>query len=484
MIKKILSVVISCFILLSFSSCNNDKKLSQNEYETLSTEEDIFKFIPPEKITKNKHVKNVEAFESEISTGYKNEDGTYTLYIFSSPIRYKKGVSSYVDIDNRIKKIYSGRYFDDGYIYKNSEGYVSSYFPSELDDDNFFLVENNLYEMSFGLQDIKLTGSLEKQKTSIWNQKNDTVVYNCDSYKINAYPTKAGIRTEITLNSLPENNKIDFIVKTPDLRKKVGKDYLTFVDDLREQDNQIQAVIRNPIVKDSYSGDTSEKKSHLFLKNKIMTETLSNGEHKVGFELDEQLRENKDLQFPIVVDIQWDMHTSKQPDSAVYSEKFYDNSYLSEYSVIGNSSFWGIGQNYLRLRLHEYIDDNPENIKSATYNVYEMSGFNSKIDIYINKVEEFWSSSEMVWMNKVTPGYTVNKTAVDQGGYVSFDITDLTKKALKDDTCNIESYGVVMEGNNKENSYRVFASSDNALFPPYEEITFYNMPKNINIYRK
>lgn len=484
MFKRILSIVLFILILISLNACDNSKTETENKYETLSNDDDIFKFIPLENIKKYKHIEKVDEFDSEISTGYKNEDGTYTLYIFSSPIRYKKGVSTYIDIDNRLKKIYSGRYYEKGFLYTNNEGYVSSYFPKKLNKDNLFLIENDLYELYFGIANSELTSSLEYQKESIWGQDNDNVIYNCDDYQINAYATKAGIRTEIILNNLPKDNKIDFIVKSPDLRKKVEQDYLIFVDDLRNQDNQIQAIVRTPIVKDSYSGGMTEKNSHLFLNNRIETESISEGVHNVSFVLDDELKNSNNVKYPIIVDILWDMHTGKQPDSAVYSEKPNVNNYLQEYSVIGNSQFFGKGQNYLRLRLNEYIDDNPDNVKSSTYNVYEMSDFSSNTDIFLNKVESFWSSSEMVWGNRISPGYNVNKISVNKGGYVSFDITDLAKKALKDETCDTESFGVVMLGNNEPNSYKVFASSDNPLFPPYEEITFYNMPENINIYRK
>lgn len=484
MIKKILSVVVLLIVLLGCCACEKNSAIKKNEFEVLYSDDNIFKYVPIENISKYQHVELVDEFESEISTGYKNEDGTYTLYIFSSPIRYKKGVSNFVDVDNRLKNIYSGRYFENGFFYTNNEGYVSSFFPKTLNEDNNFLLENDLYELSFTLDNIDSEGEFQSQKESIWGQKNDSIIYSCDDYQVNAYATKAGIRTEIVLNSLPKDNKIKFTVKSPDLRKKVENDYIIFVDDTRSQDNQIQSIVRTPIVKDSYSGSSNEEDPHLFLNNRIETESIDKGVHTVSFVLDEAVKNSENIKFPVFMDILWDMHTGKQPDSSVYSEKPYDNNYLQEYSVVGNSPFFGTGQNYLRLRLNEYIDDNPSNVKSATYYTYEMSGFNTKSEITLNKVESFWSSSEMNWMTRVEPGYNISSKSIQKSGYVDFDITEIAKKALEDETCDTESYGIAMVGNNVKNSYRIFASSDNPLFPPFEAITFYDMPENINIYRK
>lgn len=482
MIKKMLYMVIVLLVALSGCACNSGRSEEISEFEILDEINNEFEFIPPENIEKYGHKEIVDDFNSEISVGYKNEDGTYSLYIFSSPVKYKEGFNEYIDIDNRLKRIYAGKYFEDGYSYINNKGYVYSLFPEELDSENMFMIENGLYDIEFGLIDCELVGTIEKDKENCWGQKVDMMVYTSNNCQVNAYATKAGMKTEIILHSLPLDNKIEFLVKSTDLRKQIENNYLIFTDESKSKENQIQAIIRTPIVKDSFAGKVTEENPHMFINNRIETESVDVGVHKISFILDEKISESE-LKFPLCVDILWDMHVSKQPDSPIYSNKIYENNYLQDYAVIGNSECFGLGQNYLRLRINEYIDDSPENIKEATYNIYNMTPFDNTTEISTNKVEQFWSSREMSWQNRVEFGYNIDSVVVENSGYVSFDITELTKMALEDKSCNIESYGMVIAGEN-DNRYRIFASSDNPLFPPFEMINFYEMPDNIYVYLK
>lgn len=481
--KKIICGIMVLFVLFSCCACGNRDKSVVSDYEELTINDDDYKFIPVENIEKYQHAEKIIDFDSEISTGYKNKDGTYSLYIFSSPIRCKEGFDNYIDIDNRLKKIYIDKTHNNRFLYKNNSGYIDSWFPEAISSNDLFLVESELYEFCFNMMDFSASGKCVKEKESIWGENNDTMVYSGNNSQINAYATRTGVRTEIVLNELPPNNRIDFLVKTPGLRKKIEDNYLLFMDDSRSQENQIQSIVKTPIVKDSYFGKRTEDNPHIYLDNTIETESIDDGIHKVSFILDKELN-NASTKFPIYVDVSWDMHISKQPDSAIYSEMIYDNNYLHEHSMIGNSYLKGIGENYIRLRINEYIDTKPENIKLATYNAYEMSGFSSTAKISLNKIESFWSSHMLNWESRVDPGYHVNTTLVNKEGFTTFDITELAKKALGDESCDVESLGVVMSGENTNNSYRIFASSDNSIFPPFEMITFYDYPESVDIYRK
>lgn len=489
--KKIFSVLLVIILAFSLLSCDTDNETNiknvnnENVFEDIDNDEDDYKFIPTERVKANKHVEKIDEFDSEISVGYKNEDGTYTAYIFSSPIRNRKGLSGFEDIDNRIIKVSSGNFFDKGYRYRNNKGYALSYFPSRLSESEMFLIESDLYDLKIGLLDEELEILGFGEKENIWEQKRDTVIYSNESFTINSYATKAGLRTEIKLDKLPKDNRIDFIVQTTDLRKNFNSsDYITFIDETRDDDNKIQAIIKAPIVKDSYNRKTDENNPHVFLENRLESESIEKFKHKISIILDENLKDNKNVEFPITIDMSWEMHTSKQPDSVIYSEDKFTNRYLVDYSLIGNSDMLGIGENYARLRLHEYIKDKPDNIKSAYYNVYEMSDFSSDANISLHKINSFWSSAQITWNRRIVPEYKITENIANKGGYYQLDITEVAKKALEDDTYEMESYGILMCGSKEKNSYRIIASFDNPLFPPFEEITFYELPDNFIAYKK
>ena len=72
---------------MSLSYYNDSKfEVSTNEVNEIANNDNVFEYIPTERIDYYKHVKKQELFDSAISVGYENADGSYTVYIFSSPI--------------------------------------------------------------------------------------------------------------------------------------------------------------------------------------------------------------------------------------------------------------------------------------------------------------------------------------------------------------------------------------------------------------
>lgn len=486
--KKLMVVILIFSILILGTACSDNSKASENEkesYEKLDEDNNIFKYIPQEQKVLHKHIEKVDDFDSEISVGYKNEDGTYTAYIFSSPIRYKEGTDKLIDFDNRLIKIADEKLSEEGYQYRNNKNDILTYYPKLLSNTDRLLIESSLYDLKIGAPQDFYSSKFISAKKNIWGQPNDTVVYTSDQYKINAYTTKAGIRTEIVLDKLPNDNTVTFSLSCPDLRKIANSGgYLTFIDDSLGEDNQLQAIIRPPLVKDSFSGETNECNPHIFFNSKLESKTTGKNQHTISIKLDKAINDVKNVQYPITIDMSWEMHRSKQPDSVIYSKESSTNRYLTDYSLIGNSQLYGQGENYARLRIHEYIKDNPENIKSVYYNVYDLSGYTSYAPIIMQKIGSFWSSTGINWQRGVTPEYKITENTINKGGYQKLDITELAKKCLKDDSCDTESFGIVMQGSETSNSYRAFASSDHALFPPFEEITFFKMPEEFRAYRK
>jgi len=85
----------------------------------------------------------------------------------------------------------------------------------------------------------------------------------------------------------------------------------------------------------------------------------------------------------------------------------------------------------------------------------------------------------------VMPSYKVTEKLISKGGgYQTFEITDVAKRALEDESCDVESHGILFSGDGEINSYRIFSSHDNSLFPPFQEITFYELPKDFTAYKK
>lgn len=221
----------------------------------------------------------------------------------------------------------------------------------------------------------------------------------------------------------------------------------------------------------------------MFWKNTLSLSKEDDNRYKVEVYLDDRLKQT-DAKFPITIDMSWEMHREKQPDSVIYSGLPDTNQYLTDISIIGANEINGIGRNYSRLRIHEYIQDDPKNIKSAFYAAYEMTGLNSPTEIAVHKITDFWSSTGLTQNTKVKEGTLLTSNIVQKRGYQLFDITQVARASLNDDTYNMEVFGMMLKESDEKEHYRIFASSDHCLFPVFEEITFYNMPQDFNAYRK
>lgn len=158
-----LSLVLILSLIVLGSCDNTNNNIQQEEFEQLQIDNNIFKYIPEEKISFYGHIEKVDFFDSDISVGYRNEDGSYTAYIFASPIRYKKGTTKLIDIDNRLVSIKSSEYKEHGYIYRNNSNDIYSYFPSEVWLEKGFLVESPFYSFEFGTNDSNTIKKFNKQ---------------------------------------------------------------------------------------------------------------------------------------------------------------------------------------------------------------------------------------------------------------------------------------------------------------------------------
>ena len=260
--------------------------------------------------------------------------------------------------------------------------------------------------------------------------------------------------------------------------------YILLNDYNEKEENRLQGIIRPPLVKDSYDGESNESNEHLFWNNKLILTKDNNEFYRIDLVLDSRLSENSDIQYPITIDMSWEMHRGKLPDSVIYSEMPQQNQYLTDISVIGKSVPYGLGRQYSRLRLHEYIIDDPQNIKSAYYGCYDLTGFSTPCIIAVCQMEDFWSSTGLTWDNRVKEGGEISQKIIKGGGYMLFDITKIARASMNDTSYNMDSFGILLKERSEENFYRIFASSDHCLFPVFQEVTFYQLPKQFNAYLK
>jgi len=439
------------------------------ESEVLMASKDIFKFIPKERVLYHQHEEKIDLFDSRISVGYKNKNGSYTAYIFSSPIRYKASFVGYEDIDNRLVTVKSKDH-KEGYMYRNNKNDILTYYPQKLTENNGVLVESYLHAIKFGFSNINFELTNKKIQSSIWNVKNDTVTYldNNNIYKLNMYSTSLGVKLEFTIPPNYSEKEIVLWFETPSLSCSLEKGgYI-----LLKESNEVKGIIHAPVIK-------SIESSEVFLNNKLHL-SRANNRYYLSVQLDDKINfYNVENQY--VLDVSIEIHRNKQPDSVIYSKRPDTNQYLADFNIIGNQEDIGIGRVYARLRIHEYVSDSIDNIRSVNYAVYNYFGSKDINKLTAHKVDEFWSSTEITWHKLVPYANKISEIAVSKQGYCYFDITEVAKQCLMDDTCSTESNGILLKSSNESDGYNIFASSDSAVFPSFIEINFINLPKSFKI---
>lgn len=303
----------------------------------------------------------------------------------------------------------------------------------------------------------------------------ESIEYESENYLINSYSTSSGMQTEFTLKKFPDNNTMSFWIETELSLEQVDEGYILLKDLELDEFAQIQGIIHSPIIICELAKDEYQ----FLYDNKLQFECEKGNRYLITISLDKKLS-NYNQNISIKADMSWEMYRSTQPDSAIYSKRSHTNRYLANYSLIGESDMYGVGENYMRLRIGEYIKDTSDNIKSAYISFYEASGQKSPSQISLYKISQQWSSTRITWDNKIGGDNKIDQKKVNERGYYSFNITDVAKECLKDDTMEIESNGISLVAENSADAYRLFASSDNALFSPFEEITFFNLPTAFN----
>ena len=86
----------------------------------------------------------------EYSNTYLNPDGTYTINVYTEPIRYRDSGNELIDIDTSIKVLANKEKeaLATDYSYKSSSTAVDVFLPEEVDSENPILLTWNKYSVS------------------------------------------------------------------------------------------------------------------------------------------------------------------------------------------------------------------------------------------------------------------------------------------------------------------------------------------------
>lgn len=406
-------------------------------------------------IDQSEHTKQLNVYDSAYTICYENNDATYSLYIFTSPIQYKTENGRYAIIDNSIVKTRKK-----GFAFENKANNVKTYFPKMLLEP--FRVEKDAIFLEFSPA-FETNGFSEANQTiftNMYGNKVSAVVYERKDMDLAFYPTKAGIKTEIILKEKPESNEFSFAIKhSASNYDNKQNGYI-----MLKNGGENETIIYQPLVK--YKDDSGQR---IDVNTKINISREEDA-YYVKVIIDDDIIQN--AEYPIKFDPSFEMYLNKMADSTVYS-KHDINNYLANYAIIGEHEIFGEGWHYVRSRFRYFSRSlKPSHIISSYYYTYVLSGMNENSDmLFLYGLDTQWSSTDMTWMNKVKYGNKISELKCNKH-MIKFDITEFTKECLKDPKLGMESRGFVM----KSDKMKIVTTSDNSAIVPFYRIDIKELP--------
>lgn len=462
--KKILIISISiicCTVIISAFAISNFFKYREVQIELDPNYNELFSY---EEQLKHDYV--LDEYSSNLSVAYMNKDGTKTIYIFSSPIKFVNKSGKLSLIDTRIVNVSETSMRERGYIYTISNSDIKPYYPKYLSDKCGIVLKNEI-EYEFGIFSENAIRPIYKSQLNILNEEKYMLVYenafgrNCD-FKV--YPSSKGSSCEIEFEEKPESDTLSTWVKItePDIYlKKEPGGYIVIAKDKLDVNGvktyDILGVIQKPLLKNK-NGDFSYNNSLEILPK-------DNGLYEIKLMFDKNMLNKGSVAF-----LSFEMRRESQPDNALYSKlPNLENAYLCNASVIGNNMEYGIGRLMIRFKFTKNFNLDSSQIQSATFYTYSLN--NNKNQFELLSILEDWCSITGNWNKNYKTG---DRTSVfsQQSNELKFDITNEVKKWCDDKTGQMEHNGVMLKSiNENEDYYNIILSNDNTLYKIRTEVT-------------
>lgn len=443
--KRCRSMLVSLwvlFVLMSLLTGCSDTKA----YSTLSI------------LERENFVRQIPEYDSPYTVCYENQDGTYSMYIFSAPIQYKTDADQYEVIDNAVISSQKNEF-----AFENKANSIKTYFPKSLDD--FFRVEENMNYIEFLPEDTEgFSQAKHRAYTNMYGTNVDAVCYEREDMDYVFYPVRSGIKMEVILKEKPKNFTFSYAVET--YAKMLDNQQNGYV--LFRNGSENAALVYQPLVQ--YKTKGGEEQLDI---SSIMKTDGGSGYSIIQIQLNPDILGNDEVQYPVKFDPSFELYLNKMPDTSVYS-KFNTNSYLRHYAVVGEHPELGEGWEYARLRLNYFMTAASSSIIQSTTN-FRLLNQTGPLESELYVMTDDWSSTKMVWDNRVFPKGSWGLKSSIKGSLLSFDISELVKECFESGNKKQESFGYVLR-HSESNDYLILASSENAVYSPFVEIRMSRLP--------
>ena len=268
---------------------------------------------------------------------------------------------------------------------------------------------------------------------------------------------------QLNLKGPPTTDTLSLNLELPEnLIQHTNTEYTQFVD----QNDETQIMIHQPFLRDS------KKENPYFsaLESAYITNEAP-GKYQYTIPLQQH---DESIQYPLMMDVTFHLHQSKQPDSSVKSYA-NGNQYLGNLLYAGTSPDKGDMVSYIRFEQLNLQHIQCKKIISAQYLAYDLTKQSDQNTIAAYQVASDWGSPSVSWDSQPVHSEKRYPAKID-GNQYTFDITEIVKTWYNGANLENASYqsrlGFVLKGDGAEQCYRVFPSADNVWHSPKLEIVY------------
>ncbi len=396
-------------------------------------------------------------YDTDNTIAYLNWDGTKSLYVYASPIRYQNASKVWTLIDSRLAGVEEENERKKGYAYTIASSDIVPYFPQKMSAETGIRLVKSI-EITFGVDSVAPIRGQVKEEANFIGEKKTMVSYAGafgKGSRARFYPTSLGVNGEVTVGNTADGSFGMWL----EIPESIASLQLTnggyLVLQTLEKDPKILAVIQKPLLRT----ETGEIRTD----GAVNFEKQGGSRYRLQFSFGEEVPEGSTLF------LSFEMRREKQPDNALYSG-FPDlkYAYLRNYAVVGNSPDYGIGQLMIRYQFTQRLHLKAEDILKASYYTYSLT--NRQDCLEMRTILEDWCSMTGNWNRHYAVG---ERTAFLESlqPELCFDITDEVKIWCGDPDGQLEHNGLLLKSANEQGGlYNVLLSNDNTLYRNRTEI--------------
>lgn len=456
------------------------ENMSDEEYSDLMVAMDLPSFIPQDDAREAGHIQRLQEYAESLDTlGFRNLDGSKTLYVFSSPVRYRDKMGRVRDGDPEIQ-VASSAMQEKGYRYYNEFGELETYFPASMTDKRGVLLKTSSNTLEFGFEMPDERSFFQRATaamSSFFIKENQATLQEESglqriSYKkavrhegeAEAIPTLSGAKQILELTSIPEGGRVTFWVDTKDLTARTDESGYV-VEFFDPETDKVIFTVGGVELRDSYTGSNEENNTHFSVRNTARVVGQNGTRTLVEITLDGDMLSSPMTVYPLTIAVEAVLTETLRDDKTVTEAAVMSTSGPTEvgYSVFedrtvyNNGTRGNAGDQYLIVGKNgTYTDSSthqtypregmsfmkydlsgvnvqPPNIERVELKLYEGSGYTDSVRIELKRITTDWDENTInsdYYSSIDHYFYGNNCLYINGSGTKTVDITNMATKHL------------------------------------------------------